>query len=150
MQERGSGMVPHLVVNDAAAAIDFYGRAFGAQEVMRIPAEDGKRLMHAALLINGAPLYLRDDFPEYCQPDGPGQEIPPTRSGSTSLTLHLDVPDCDSAVDKAAAAGATVIMPPWDAFWGDRYAKLADPFGHVWSLAHPLADRAPPADPAAD
>ena len=132
------GIIPHLVVDDAAAAIEFYKQALGATELMRIPAEDGKRLMHAGLTINGTPLYLRDDFPEFsAQCDG--QKVaPPRRLGGTSVTMHLDVADCDEAVERATAAGATLLMEPGDAFWGDRYGMVVDPFGHTWSFAHPL------------
>jgi PhnB protein len=136
MAETGQGVIAHLSVDGAKAAIDFYRQALGATEVMRVPAEDGERLLHAALEINGARVYLADYFPEFCAQHG--KLAPPRQSGSTSVTMHLDVADCDAAVKRAEAAGATVIMPPWDAFWGARYAQVMDPFGHCWSFAHPL------------
>ncbi|APF37073.1 VOC family protein [Chelatococcus daeguensis] len=137
--DRQQKLVPHLVVDGAAAAIDFYRRAFGAEEVMRMPAEDGRRLMHAELLVHGTKLYLCDHFPEFCtEASGEKKVAPPPVIGGTAVTLHLDVPDCDEAVAKAQAAGATVTMPPEDAFWGDRYARIRDPFGHAWSMAHRL------------
>ncbi|GGG39187.1 VOC family protein [Chelatococcus composti] len=133
-------LVPHLVVDGAAAAIDFYRRAFGAEEVMRVPAHDGRRLMHAELRVNGASVYLCDHFPEFCsEASGDAKVAPPPVIGGTGVTLHLDVPSCDEAVAKAEAAGATVTMPPQDTFWGARYARIRDPFGHSWSIAHPLA-----------
>ncbi len=93
--------------------------------------------MHAAIEINGAQVFIHDDFPEYkeCRPDLVGS---PTRVGSTSTTVHISVKDCDAAYKRAADAGATTVMAPHDAFWGDRYAQVVDPFGHSWSFAHTL------------
>jgi PhnB protein len=129
---------PHLCIQGAADAVEFYKNALGATEVMRVPHEDGKRLMHAAIDIGGAQVFLHDDFPEYkeCHPDKVGA---PARIGSTSATVHINVKDCDAAYQRAIDAGATTIMAPWDAFWGDRYAQVVDPFGHSWSFAHTLA-----------
>ena len=138
MNPQPQGVVPHLVVNGAVQAIEFYKNAFGATERMRMPAEDGKRLMHAALVINGAHVYLVDDFPEYREHCGNGKIVSPGTAGTTTATMHLDVPDCDAAVKRAAGAGATVMMEPHDAFWGDRYGQVLDPFGHAWSFAHRL------------
>lgn len=127
-------VTPHLTVHDGVAAIEFYKKAFDAVEIMRMPAEDGKRLMHAQVTIQGGPLYLNDDFPEYCG----GKARSAKAIGNTPVTLHLDVPDCDAAIAKAAAAGATVTMPAQDMFWGDRYGQVTDPFGHNWSFSTPL------------
>ncbi|HZD24882.1 MAG TPA: VOC family protein [Alphaproteobacteria bacterium] len=138
MSDQQQGIIPHLVVDDAAKAIDFYTRAFGATEVMRVPAEDGKRLLHAELTLNGARLFLHDDFPEYRDCNGERKIKPAPALGGTPVALHLMVPDCDAAVARAVEAGATVTMPPMDAFWGDRYGQISDPFGHAWSFAHPL------------
>ena len=129
-----NGLVPHLVVNGAARAIEFYKAALGAVEVVRMPAPDGERLMHVELRIGDATLFLCDDFPEYC---GVARAAKP--GTPTPVTLHLDVPDCDIAVARAASAGAAVSMPPADMFWGDRFGKVTDPFGHEWSFAHRLA-----------
>lgn len=129
---------PHLCIQGAADAVEFYKKALGATEVMVIPHEDGKRLMHAAIDINGAQVFIHDDFPEYkeCHPDKVGA---PARIGSTSTTVHINVKDCDTAFKRAKDAGAVTIMEPHDAFWGDRYAQVVDPFGHSWSFAHTLA-----------
>lgn len=127
-------VTPHLVVNGAAEAIDFYTKAFGAEEVQRVPGEDG-RLMHAAITINGDMVMLMDDFPEMRD----GKRSDPQALGGTPVLLHLEVPDVDATWQRAVAAGATVVMPLEDQFWGDRYGQLADPFGHVWSLASPAA-----------
>jgi PhnB protein len=124
------GVTAHLTIRDnrAAEAIDFYQKAFGAQMPMTPHmAEDGKRIMHAHLLINGGHLMLNDDFPEY------GAAATPPGS----LTLHLQVADADAAWKRAIAAGAKEKMPLDDQFWGDRYGQLTDPFGFTWSIGAP-------------
>lgn len=126
-----NGLIPHLVVKNGAKAIDFYKAAFGAVEMARMAEPDG-RLMHAALQIGDSALFLCDDFPEHC---GGVSRAP---QGPSPVTLHLCVPNCDAAIAKAAAAGATVTMPAEDMFWGDRYGQIVDPFGHSWSFTHPL------------
>jgi PhnB protein len=128
-------IIAHLVVGGANKAIEFYKKAFGAEEVMRMPAEDGERLMHAHLKVDGTELFLVDDFPEYHN----GKSSDPLKLGGCSVTFHQYVPDADAAIAKAAAAGATVTMPAQDMFWGDRYGQVVDPFGHTWSFAHKLA-----------
>jgi PhnB protein len=138
MADQTQGVVAHLVLDDAAAAIAFYTKALGATEVMRMPANDGKRLLHAQMIVNGAQIFLMDHFPEYASEHGNNNLAPPKALGGSSVTLHLEVSNCDDAVKRAADAGARVTMPPWDAFWGARYAQVLDPFGHAWSFAHPL------------
>ena len=128
-------ITPHLVVKGAKQAIEFYTKALGAEEVYRMPAEDGERLMHAHLKVGDAEFFLCDDFPEYRG----GQSSDPRSLGGTSVTLHQYVPDADAAIARAAEAGATVKMPAQDMFWGDRYGQVVDPFGHTWSFAHKLA-----------
>ncbi len=129
---------PHLCIQGAKDAVEFYKKALGATEVMVLPHEDGKRLMHAAIDIGGAQVFIHDDFPEYkeCRPDLVGA---PGRTGSTSTTVHINVKNCDEAYKRAMDAGAQNIMAPHDAFWGDRYAQVIDPFGHSWSFAHTLS-----------
>lgn len=126
---------PHLVVDDAAAAIDFYVRAFGAEEVGRVPGPDGK-LVHAAVRINGSVVMLADDFPETCG----GKSMTPKSLGGTPVTIHLTVTDVDTQFQRALDAGATVVAPLADQFWGDRYGMVADPFGHHWSLGQPVRE----------
>ena len=128
------GLTPHIQIGDnrAAEAIDFYIAAFGATEVRRQPADDGIRLMHAHLHINGASLMLHDEFPEYVSPEEADV------AGGSGLTLHLHVNDADRWLDRAVAAGATATMPIEDMFWGDRYGQVKDPFGYRWSIAHSL------------
>jgi len=129
-------LVPHIVVDGAVNALEFYKKAFGATETLRMPAEDGKRLMHAQMTVNGADVYLTDFFPEHCEHDD-GKTKPPTNLGGSTFLIHLQVPNCDEAYKRAIDAGASSILAPWDAFWGARYAQVRDPFGHGWSLAHP-------------
>ena len=128
-------VIPHLVVDDAAAAIDFYVKAFGAEEIGRVPGPDG-RLIHAAVKINGFTVMLNDDFPEMCG----GKSMTPKSLGGTPVTIHLTVTDVDAKFQRAVDAGATVVMPLEDQFWGDRYGVLADPFGHNWSLGQPVRE----------
>lgn len=132
------GLIPHLVCDPCSAAIDFYKKAFGAEETSRMPALDG-RLMHAEIRIDGRPVFLADDFPEYCG----GKESSPKALGGTPVTLHRYVKDCDAEMKRAQDAGATVKMPAADMFWGDRYGVVVDPFGHTWSLATHQRDLSP-------
>ena len=137
--EGHEGIIPHLVVDNAAEAIEFYKRAFAAEELMRSPAPDGKRLMHVSLKIPSGVVYLCDDFPEFCG----GKARTPGALGASPVTVHQYVEDCDAAIEKAAGAGATVSMPAMDMFWGDRYGKVTDPYGHEWSFATHVKDVTP-------
>ena len=128
-------LAPHLIVDNAAAAIDFYVKAFDAVEYGRVPGPDGK-LIHAALNINGFPVMLNDDFPEMTE----GKSMTPTALGGTPVTSHLTVTDVDAKFQQAIDAGATVLAPLEDQFWGDRYGVLRDPFGHHWSLGQPVRE----------
>jgi PhnB protein len=128
-------VTPHLVVDDAAAAIDFYIAAFGAEELGRVPGPGGK-LVHAALTINGSTVMLNDDFPEMSG----GKSTTPRALGGTPVTIHLTVTDVDAKFQRAVDAGATVVQPLEDAFWGDRHGVLADPFGHQWSMGQPMRE----------
>ena len=128
-------VTPHLVVDNAAAAIDFYVKAFDAVELGRVPGPEGK-LVHAALQINGSTVMLNDDFPEMSG----GKSMTPTALGGTPVTIHLTVTDVDVKFQKAVDAGATVVMALEDAFWGDRYGVVQDPFGHQWSLGQPVRE----------
>ena len=128
-------IAPHLVVDDAAAAIDFYVKAFGATEYGRLAGEGGK-LMHAALDINGSMVMLNDDFPEY----NDGKSSTPTALGGSPVTIHLQVTDVDEKFQRAVDAGATVVMPVEEQFWGARYGVLRDPFGHLWSMGQPVRE----------
>ena len=120
-------VTPHLTCRDAAGAIEFYKRAFGAEEACVIRCPDGG-IMHAAVSIGGAQVFLRNECPEF------GSRSPQGLGGSP-VTLHLQVADCDAVFDRAVAEGCAVRMPLADMFWGDRYGVLQDPYGHAWSVA---------------
>jgi uncharacterized glyoxalase superfamily protein PhnB len=128
-------VTPHLVCEGAAEAITFYQQAFGAVEVDRMPGPGGK-IMHATVRIGDSLVMLCDAFPEF------GSRGPLALQGSP-VVIHLYVPDADAVWERALAAGAKPIMPLDDAFWGDRYGQLADPFGHRWSIATHLRDMTP-------
>ena len=125
-------VTPHLVCAGAAEAIEFYKRAFDAVEVMRLPAANGK-LIHASIKIGDSTVMLVDEMPDW------GAFGPKSLKGSP-VTMHLSVADADASAARAIAAGATLIMPVADAFWGDRYGVLQDPFGHRWSVATHMRD----------
>ncbi len=125
--DNARGITPYLCVRNAARAIEFYKAAFGAQEVMRLVGPDGV-IGHAELTIVGATIMLSDEFPDY-------GAIGPETLGGTPSTLHMYVNDVDTFVANAEAAGATITRPPVTEFYGDRSAKLTDPFGHTWSFA---------------
>ena len=120
-------VTPHLVCAGAAKAIDFYKKAFGAVETMRMPGPDGK-LIHAALELNGGTVMLTDEAPQW------GSLSPLSLKGSP-VTIHLNVADTDAVIKRAVDAGATLKMPAADMFWGDRYGQITDPFGHNWSIS---------------
>lgn len=128
-------ITPHLVCAGAADAIEFYKKAFNAQELGRFPGPQGK-LMHALIKIGDSMLMLVDEFPEW------GSLGPNARNG-TSVTLHLYVEDADRQFQQAVDAGCTVRMPLDDMFWGDRYGVVQDPFGHLWSIATHIRDVSP-------
>ena len=128
-------VTPHLVINGAAKAIDFYKEAFGAVEVCRM-AGPGGGVMHASVRIGDSEVFLCDEFPGWAPKS-------PLGLGGSPVTIHLFVPDADATFAQAVAAGAEGRMPPQDMFWGDRYGQLADPFGHVWSIATHLEDLTP-------
>jgi PhnB protein len=120
-------LTPYLAVEDAAKAIDFYKEAFGAEELLRMPGEDGK-IAHAELQIGDSKLMLSDPFPQ-------SQVRPPSERGGPTASIFLYVEDVDATFDQAQSAGAEVETELQDMFWGDRFGTLVDPFGHVWSIA---------------
>ncbi|APV51278.1 glyoxalase [Betaproteobacteria bacterium GR16-43] len=127
-----TAVTPHLVVAGAAEAIEFYKKAFGAVEEMRLAGPGGK-LMHARVHINGAAVFLVDEMPEWnC--------LGPKVLKGSPVTIHLYVADVDAVVAQAVKAGATATMPVTDMFWGDRYGIVQDPFGHNWSIATHVRD----------
>ncbi|MGZ6833726.1 MAG: VOC family protein [Mycobacteriaceae bacterium] len=132
-------VLPHLTVDNAAAAIDFYVKAFDGVELGRVPGPDGKKLIHAAVQVNGTTVMLADDFPEMNN----GKSTTPNALGGTPVTIHLVVTDVDTQFQRAVDAGATVVMPVEEQFWGDRYGVLRDPFGHEWSMGQPVREVSP-------
>lgn len=124
------GVMPYLTVKGGAAAIAFYAAAFDAVEFARHMAEDGVRVLNSHLGINGGSVMLSDDFPE-----NHGDVGAPPPSG---VVLHLQVDDADAWWSRAVAAGCSELMPLADQAWGDRYGRLKDPFGHMWSIAQAL------------
>jgi PhnB protein len=126
---------PYLVVDDAAAAIDFYKRAFGATELFRMPGPGG-RIPHAELQIGDSHIMLSDEFPAM------GSRSPKT-IGGTGSSVFLYVEDADSVFNKAVTAGAKELAAVQDMFWGDRFGRLVDPFGHEWGVATHVEDVTP-------
>lgn len=132
-----SPLSPYLKVKGAKQAIEFYKKAFGAKVRMVMEAEDKKRLMHADLIINGGELMLSDEFAEFGEP----ATVPPPSVKTSTVSVHLQVDDADKWWARATAAGAKVVMPLADQFWGDRFGMIRDPFGHVWSIASAIKKR---------
>lgn len=132
-------LIPHLVCDPCLAAIEFYKKAFGAEEIYHMTAPGGSKVMHASIRIGRSHVFLADDFPEYCN----GESNSPKGMKATPVTLHQYVTDCDAAIERAVAAGATVKMPATDMFWGDRYGMIVDPFGHTWAFATHIKDLSP-------
>jgi PhnB protein len=128
-------VTPYLAVEDAAKAIEFYKRAFGAKERGRMDAPEGK-IGHAELEIGDAVIMLSDPFPQ-------ATTKPPKELGGISASLFVYSEDVDAAVQRAVDAGATVSMPVEDMFWGDRFGSVMDPFGHQWSIATHKEDLTP-------
>jgi uncharacterized glyoxalase superfamily protein PhnB len=143
MVQKGKGIpekfhtiTPYLIVRDAAKAIAFYKKAFGAEEIMAMPGPDGKGVMHAEIRIGDSMVMLTDENPAW-------EAKSPQSYGGTPVSLHLYVSDVDASFKRAVDAGAQVRMPIADMFWGDRYGKITDPFGHQWGLATHVEDVAP-------
>jgi PhnB protein len=128
-------VIPYLAVDGAAAAIDFYGKVFGATERARMSMPDGK-VSHAELQLGDSVVMLADEFPEM------GARSPKT-VGGTPVTISVYVEDVDSVVDRAVQAGATILRPVEDQFYGDRLGQFEDPFGHHWSVATRIEDVSP-------
>ena len=130
-------VTPYLCIRGAADAIEFYKKAFGATEICRMPYPDGTKLMHAEIQIGDSHIMLGDEMP------GMGTSKSPMSLGGNCVSQHLYVDNVDKAIEKAVAAGAKVEMPAMNMFWGDRFGKLVDPFGHSWSVATHIEDVPP-------
>lgn len=128
-------LFPYLHVADAAAAIDFYVRAFGVREKFRL-TEPGGRIVHAELEFGPMTLMLSEEYPEYGIRG-------PRAIGGTSVTIHLHVDDADALIERAVQAGATLETAPQDQFYGERSGCIRDPFGHRWNIGHAIEEVAP-------
>ncbi len=131
------GLTPILAVCDARAAIDFYSHAFGATEVARIPAPDGKRLIHVRMIVFGTVFVFMDEIPELASDESRFHN--PARLQGTSVTLHLQVSDAGPVWKQALQAGGVAVIPLAEQFWGELYGRLKDPFGHEWTIAQALS-----------
>ncbi|MEX0923607.1 MAG: VOC family protein [Rhodovibrionaceae bacterium] len=131
--ERYGSVTPHLVVRDAARAAEFYKQALGAEILFRLPGLDGKTLLHAELRIGDSIVLLGEESIE-------AQYLSPLSLGGASITLTLYCADTDTAFSQAVAAGGVALQQPSDMFWGDRFAQIKDPYGHIWSFATHVRD----------
>jgi PhnB protein len=130
----------HICVKGGLEAIDFYKKAFGAECPFHQLAEDGKRVMHANIELFGSEVMLHDEFPEMG-----GDVLSPSSRGGASMAISINLPkpaDVDAAVSRASSAGAEVVLQAQDTFWGARYGRVRDPFGHVWAFNAPLVGSA--------
>ena len=131
-----STVTPTLTVREAAQAIEFYKKAFDAQEIFRFPSPDGKTIMHAEIKIGNSIIMLNDEFPQMnCRS--------PQSIGGTGSSIFLYVNDADATFNKAVSVDAKSLVPLMDAFWGDRFGSIQDPYGHVWSIATHKKDMTP-------
>ena len=128
-------VTPYLVITNAGKAIEFYKEAFGATEIMRLATPDGK-LMHAEIKIGDSPIMLCDECPDW-------NALSPQTIGGTAVSIMLYLEEVDSIVKRAVAAGATLLMPVENQFWGDRCGTVVDPFGHKWTVATHTEDVSP-------
>lgn len=129
-------VVPYLILDNAARAIEFYKKAFAAEEMMRMPSPDGKKIMHAELRIAGCMIYLADACSEM------GFQSPKA-AGTTTVGLTIYCLDADKVFGRALKAGASSVKPMADQFWGDRMGTLQDPFGHLWTLMQRVEELSP-------
>ena len=136
---REDQFIPHLIVNDGPAALKFYKEVFGAEEGDCMMAPDGRRLMHGEIVLEGHKLFLSDEFSEA---EG-GTCKKPETLGGTCVRITIMVDDADAIAARAVANGATVLMPVQDMFWGARYGKIRDPFGHEWGINQQLKEMSP-------
>ncbi len=132
-----TSVTPSLVVKDSAQAIEFYKKAFGAEEIFRMPGPDGKGIMHAEIKIGDSTIFLGDEHP------GCVTKSPESLGGAVTSTFYISVPDVDSTYKQALEAGAKEEMAIEDMFWGDRMGTVIDPFGHHWGIATHVKDVTP-------
>ena len=128
--------VPYLSVADADGAVAFYSRVFGTEPVLLLKMPDG-RVMHCEFRVGGGRFFVSAELPEH------GGTPSPTSLGATTVAVHLYVDDCDAMVGRMRTHGAEVLMEPADMFWGERFARVRDPFGHEWGITTHLRDMTP-------
>ena len=128
--------VPYLSINDAEKAVAFYSRIFGVAPHLLLNMPDG-RVMHCEFRVGNARFFLSEELPEH------GGTPSPTRLGATSVAIHLYVDDCDAMVETMTNNDSTVLMAPTDMFWGERFARVRDPFGHEWGITTQLRELSP-------
>jgi PhnB protein len=128
--------IPHLIVSDGLAALEFYKEVFGAEEGHNMMSPDGEKLMHGEIVLDGHKLFVSDWF----APSDGGTLGSPDNLGGTCVRITVMVDDADAVVERAIARGCKVIMPVQDMFWGARYGKVSDPFGHEWGINQQLAE----------
>jgi PhnB protein len=138
--KRDDQFIPHLCVSDGLAALEFYKSVFGAEEGDRMMAPDGKRLLHGEIIIDGHKCFLSDEFG---QDEGGTVKTPQTLGGGTCVRITLEVDDADAVAERAVARGARMLMPVQDMFWGARYGKMVDPYGHEWGINQQVKDLSP-------
>jgi PhnB protein len=136
---REDQFIPHLCVSDGLAALEFYKSVFGAEEGDCMMAPDGKRLMHGEIILDGHALFLSDEFGQ----DEGGTVKTPQTLGGTCVRITIMVDDADRIAERAVGRGARLLMPVQDMFWGARYGKIVDPFGHEWGINQQLKEQTP-------
>jgi PhnB protein len=136
---REDQFIPHLIVNDGTAALKFYKEVFGAEEGDLMMEPEGKRVLHGEIVLDGHKFFLSDEFSEK---EGGSCKMPETLGG-TCVRITLQTEDADGVVERAVARGARVLMPLADMFWGARYGKISDPFGHEWGINQQLQEQSP-------
>ena len=134
---REDQFIPHLIVSNGLAAIDFYKEVLGAEEGHRMMTPDGKKLLHGEIVLDGHKFFLSDEF---TASEG-GTLKSPQALGGTCVRITLEVEDADTTVERAVAGGSRVLMPLQDLFWGARYGKILDPFGHEWGINQQLKEQ---------
>ena len=132
--DREDQFIPHVIVSDGLAALEFYKKVFGAEEGHNMMSSDGKKLMHGEILLDGHKLFVSDWF----APSDGGTLESPENLGGTCVRITLEVDNADAVVERAVAQGSSVLMPVADMFWGARYGKIRDPFGHEWGINQQL------------
>jgi len=132
--DREDQFIPHVIVSDGLAALEFYKEVFGAKEGHNMMTSDGKKLMHGEILLDGHKLFVSDWF----APSDGGTLESPENLGGTCVRITLEVGNADAVVERAVFQGSSVLMPVADMFWGARYGKIRDPFGHEWGINQQL------------